>query len=78
VVIIADEIPAKSLERFPLNASDRLSVGLEPRIFTTGDFLNMLQLGDHFASEALSLGIPIFGAEFVKDPPIAWFTRRFY
>jgi len=66
VLIIADEIPRKSLDRYALFQDSSLTIDLEPRIYTSSEFLRKVEQGDHFAVEALEEGIPLFGGLFLK------------
>jgi hypothetical protein len=67
LLIIADSIPPRSLDRYALFADNTLSVDIEPRIFTTKELLKMIQEGDHFAIESMKKGIPLFGEAFIMD-----------
>ena len=67
VLIIADEVPGKPLDRYTLFQDLSLSIDIEPRIYTTREFISKVEQGDHFAIEALEKGIPLFGAQFLKN-----------
>jgi hypothetical protein len=67
VLIIADEIPRKSLDRYRLFSDSSLSIDIEPRIYTSREFLSKVEQGDHFAIEALEKGIALFGEQFFKN-----------
>ena len=65
VLIIADDIPRKSLDRYALQDSS-LSIDLEPRIYTSSEFLRKVEQGD-YAVEALEERIAVFGGLFLKN-----------
>ena len=67
VLIIADEVPERSLDRYTLFQDSSLSIDIEPRIYTTSEFLSKVEQGDHFAIETLERGIPLFGEQFLKN-----------
>jgi hypothetical protein len=64
---IAGDIPPRSLDRYALFADQSLSIDLEPRIFTTEEFLKKIEQGDRFAIESIKIGIPLFGEDFIHD-----------
>ena len=66
LLVVADELPARSLERYTLYADASLSVDVEPRVYTTTELQNEIRQGDHFVIETITKGIPLFGAEFVE------------
>jgi len=39
LLIIADDVPRRSLDRYKIFADDSLSLDIEPRVFTTKEFL---------------------------------------
>lgn len=67
VLIIAEDLPKDVLERHALYAEANLPIDLQPRIYTTREFINMLSQRDHFAHECLALGIPLYGRQFFED-----------
>jgi len=66
LLIIADDVPTRSLDRYALFANGSLSIDLEPRIFTTNEFVQLIQEGDHFAIESMKKGIPLYGETFIE------------
>jgi predicted nucleotidyltransferase len=64
VLIIADDVPAAPLKRYALFADTSLTIDLEPRVYTTREFLNKVEQRDRFAVECLEVGIPLFGEQF--------------
>ena len=66
LLVVADELPARSLERYALYADASPSVDVEPRVYTTTELQNEIRQGDHFVIETITKGIPLFGAEFVE------------
>ena len=67
LLIIADDVPSRSLDRYALFIDNSLSVEIEPRIFTTEEFLKMIKTGDHFALDSVMKGIPLFGENFIEN-----------
>jgi hypothetical protein len=65
LLIVADNIPHRSLDRYALFADDSLSIDIEPRVFTTEEFLKMIEERNHFAVESVKRGIPLFGEAFI-------------
>jgi predicted nucleotidyltransferase len=67
ILVIADEVPVRMLERYELFADPTLPVDIEPRVYTTEEFVSKLVQGERFAVESLELGIPLFGERFFED-----------
>jgi predicted nucleotidyltransferase len=66
ILVIADDVPASSLDRYALFADPSLSIDLEPRVYKTKEFLRKVQQGDRFAIESTEIGIPLFGESFFE------------
>ena len=67
ILVIADEVPVRLLERYELFADPTLPVDIEPRVYTTKEFVSKLGQGERFAVESLELGIPLYGERFFED-----------
>jgi len=67
LLIITDDVPPRSLDRYTLFADNGLSIDIEPRIFTTREFLKKIQERDHFTIESVKSGITLFGEAFIAD-----------
>jgi predicted nucleotidyltransferase len=67
ILVIADDLPTNVLERYLLFAESTLSVDVEPRVYTTKEFLRLVQQGDIFALESLRSGIPLYGDQFFRE-----------
>jgi hypothetical protein len=67
VLIIADDVPTRPLDRYALFADATLKVDLEPRVYKTTEFLSKIKERDRFAIESLKIGIPLFGARFFNN-----------
>ena len=66
ILVIADNLPARVLERYALFAEADLPVDVEPRAYSTEEFLNMVRQRDHFAIEALEIGVPLYGEKYYR------------
>lgn len=66
ILVIADSLPARVLERYALFAEPKMPMDLEPRAYTTEEFVNNVRKGDRFALESLEVGIPLHGEKFFK------------
>jgi predicted nucleotidyltransferase len=64
ILVIADKVPANVLERYALFSDPKLPIDLEPRVYTTDEFIGKVRQGDRFALEALEIGIPLYGEQF--------------
>jgi predicted nucleotidyltransferase len=67
VLIIADQVPKRVIDRYALFAEPRLPFDLEPHVYTTAEFITKVQQGDRFALDSLQFGIPLEGEEFFKQ-----------
>lgn len=67
ILVIADDLPSNVLERYALFAEPKMPVDLEPRVYTTDEFINKARRGDRFALEWLEIGIPLQGERFFND-----------
>jgi predicted nucleotidyltransferase len=67
ILVIADKVPVNVLERYALFSDPRLPIDLEPRVYTTEEFISKARQGDRFALEALEIGIPLYGEQFFND-----------
>jgi predicted nucleotidyltransferase len=67
ILIIADGLPHRVLERYQLFADTSLPVDSEPRAYSIEEFVKMIHRGDHFALEALKVGIPLYGAFYFEQ-----------
>jgi len=67
ILVIADSIPSRVLERYALFAESRVPIDVEPRVYTTEEFISMIRRGDRFALESLKVGIPLYGEQFFED-----------
>lgn len=67
ILVIADEVPDRPLERCELFSDPTLPVDVEPWIYTTKEFVKKLGQGERFAVESLELGIPLYGERFFED-----------
>jgi predicted nucleotidyltransferase len=67
ILVIADKVPANVLERYALFSDPNLPIDLEPRVYTTDEFIRKLGEGDRFALEALEVGIPLYGERFFSS-----------
>ncbi len=75
VVIVADGLPARHLERQSL-LLDRGAPGVQPVGFTPAEFDRALDKADRLAREAVEAGIPLVGAEFFRARRARSATRR--
>lgn len=67
ILVIAEGLPHRVLERYQLFAEASLPMDLEPRAYSIEEFLKMIRRGDHFALEALKVGIPLFGESYFEQ-----------
>jgi len=67
ILVIADSLPADILERYALYSEPRMPIDIEPRVYTTSEFLRRIRERDRFALESLQIGVVLYGEEFVKD-----------
>jgi len=67
VLVIADDVPARFLDRTVLFADAKTPVDLEPRVYTTDEFVRKVRDGDPFAMESLDIGIPLHGDRFFNE-----------
>jgi predicted nucleotidyltransferase len=67
ILVIADKVPGNVLERYALFSDPNLTIDLEPRVYTTDEFIRKVRQGDRFALEALEVGIPLHGEQFFKE-----------
>jgi predicted nucleotidyltransferase len=76
ILVIADKVPANVLERYALFSDANLPIDLEPRVYTTDEFISKLRQGDRFALEAIEVGIPLYGERFFKEVRRSLSKRR--
>ena len=67
ILVIAEGLPHRVLERYQLFAEASLPIDVEPRAYSIEEFLKMVRRGDHFAFEALKFGIPLFGDGYLRE-----------
>jgi hypothetical protein len=67
ILVIADNVPTNVLERYALFSDPEFPIDLEPRVYTTKEFVNMIREGNGFALESLELGVPLHGKRFFRD-----------
>jgi predicted nucleotidyltransferase len=67
IVVIADDLPSRILERHSLFSESRLPIDVEPRVYTPEEFIRNIREGDRFALESLEIGIPLHGEQFLMD-----------
>jgi predicted nucleotidyltransferase len=67
ILVIAEGLPHRMLERYELFAETSLPIEVEPRAYSIEEFLKMVHQGDHFALEALKVGIPLFGDGYLRE-----------
>jgi hypothetical protein len=68
--VIADNVPANVLERYALFSDPEFPIDLEPRVYTTKEFMNMIRQDNRFALESLEsleFGVPLHGERFFRD-----------
>ena len=66
ILVIADNLPTSILERYALFAEPSMPIDLQPRVYTTKEFMSKLHQGDRFAVESLEIGMPLHGEQFFK------------
>lgn len=64
ILVIAESLPPRVLERYHLFAEASLPIDIEPRAYSIQEFLKMIRQGDSFAMEALKVGIPLYGEKY--------------
>jgi predicted nucleotidyltransferase len=67
ILVIAEGLPERVLERYSMFADTTLPVDVEPRAYSVEEFLRMVHRGDHFALEVLKAGIPLFGDDYLRE-----------
>jgi hypothetical protein len=67
ILVIADNVPANVLERYALFSDPEFPIDLEPRVYTTKEFVDMIRLGNRFALESLELGVPLHGERLFRE-----------
>ena len=67
VLVIAENLPPQFLERYAIFADARMSIDVEPHVYSTEEFLKMAREGNHFAVDAMKIGIPLGGEKFFTD-----------
>ena len=67
ILVIAENLPSRVLERYALFSEPKMSIDLEPRVYTPKEFVGMIRQHDRFALESLEVGIPLYGEQFFKD-----------
>ena len=67
--------PKNASERYELFAESRLPIDLEPRTYTTEEFVSKIRERDHFAVESLILGVPLYGEQLFQNLE-DWFRKR--
>jgi predicted nucleotidyltransferase len=67
ILVIADNVPANVLERYALFSDPEFPIDLEPRVYTTREFVSMVRQHDRFALESLATGIPLHGEQFFNE-----------
>ena len=73
ILIVADDLPSKILDRHTIFADPEMPIDLEPHVYTTEEFLKMLGRGDRFTIESLKHGIPLHGKRFfnkLREPTV--------
>lgn len=71
VVIIADRVPKNPVERITEFIDPSLPVDVEPRVYTTEEFLRMAREGRRFVKETVAYGKLLAG-----DPEVIEAARR--
>lgn len=67
ILIIADDLPTDMLERCVLFAEPKMPLDVIPIVYTVNELLRRIRQRDRFALEALEIGIPLYGEDFLKD-----------
>lgn len=67
ILVIADNLPDQMLERYALFADPSMPIDVEPRVYTTDEFISKVYRRDSFAIESLETGVPLHGEQFFKD-----------
>jgi predicted nucleotidyltransferase len=78
ILVIADRIPCRVLERYALFAESGMPIDVEPRVYTTKEFISKVHQGDRFALESLKIGIPLHGKQFFEDLRRSLKKKRFH
>ncbi len=61
VVVVADDVPRRCMDRSPRFMDPSLSVDLEPRVYTTGELLAMARRGAGVVGEIVRHGVLLAG-----------------
>ncbi len=67
ILVITEDLPDRFLERYGLFAEPRMPIDIEPRAYTTEEFISAARRGDRYALDSLEIGIPLFGEEFFNE-----------
>jgi len=67
ILVITDNVPANVLERYALFSDPDFPIDLEPRVYTTEEFISKVRQHDRFALESLITGIPLHGEQFFNE-----------
>lgn len=67
ILVIAEGLSARMLERFGEFAESSLPVDVEPRVYSVAEFMKMIRQGDHYAIETIKVGIPLYGEKYFKE-----------
>jgi len=67
ILVIADNMPSRVLERYALFAEPSMPIDVEPRVYTTKEFIGKVRRDDRFAVESLKIGIPLHGEQFFEE-----------
>jgi hypothetical protein len=67
ILVIANHLPTSVLDRYLLFSESGLPVDVEPRAYTTKEYVGLVKRGDRFALESLEIGIPLYGKKFFED-----------
>jgi predicted nucleotidyltransferase len=66
ILVIAEAIPKRALERYGIFADPNLPIDVQPRVYTPSEFIRIIKQQDRFAQECLEIGIPLYGEGFFK------------
>ena len=67
VIIVADNVPERPIDRIPRFIDPTLPVDLQPRVYTTSEFMEMARRRARIIREALSYGILLAGDRELLD-----------
>jgi len=67
ILVISDDLPSRVLERYALFSEPMMPIDVEPRVYTTEEFISKVRQGDRFALDSLEFGIPLHGEKFFRD-----------